>query len=233
MAKKEEPFHAPFKKLKGVKITQKTTQGKKVSPEKPVKPQPPEEPDDREIFASAMRGVIPIGNDRLVPEPADPRDIVDSIRESIRRQDQEVIDTLKSLVRGAAHFDITCTGEYLEGHAIPLDPKTMAKLKAGELTVQGHLDLHGYTRQAAEQVLVSFILSSHALGHRVVLIIHGRGLKSSRGPVLKEQLVRWLTTGSLSHLVLAFCSARPCDGGTGALYVLLKKRPKKSRWNRP
>ena len=41
MAKKEEPFHAPCKKLKGVKITQKTTQGKKVSPEQPVNPQPP------------------------------------------------------------------------------------------------------------------------------------------------------------------------------------------------
>ena len=231
MAKKEEPFHAPFKKLKGVKITP----GKKdTPPPEPARPkQPPAPPDDHEIFASAMHGVTRLGNDRIVPEPVDPREIVDSIRESVRKQEQEVIDTLKALVRGAAHFDITCTGEYLEGHSIPLDPKTMAKLKAGDLTVQGHLDLHGYTRQAAEQVLASFILSSHALGHRVVLIIHGRGLKSSRGPVLKEQLVRWLTTGSLSHLVLAFSSARPCDGGTGALYVLLKKRPKKSKWNRP
>ena len=66
-----------------------------------------------------------------------------------------------------------------------------------------------------------------------MLVIHGRGLKSSQGPVLKELLVRWLTTGSLSHLVLAFASARPCDGGTGALYVLLKRRPKKSQFKRP
>jgi DNA-nicking Smr family endonuclease len=53
------------------------------------------------------------------------------------------------------------------------------------------------------------------------------------GPVLKEGVVKWLTTGTLSHLVLAFCSARPCDGGTGAMYVLLKKRPVKSKWKKP
>ncbi len=230
MTKKDEPFHAPFKKLKGLKLKP----GGKAAPGKPASPKPPpEEPDDRELFASAMRGVTPLGSDCFVPEPADTRRIVDSVRESIQRQDQEVIRTLKALVEGIAHFDITCTGEYLEGHTIPLDPKTMAKLKAGEFTVQGHLDLHGYTKQAAEQALISFISSSHALGHRVVLIIHGRGLKSSQGPVLKEHVIKWLTTGSLSHLILAFSSARPCDGGTGALYVLLKKRPKKSKWNRP
>jgi DNA-nicking Smr family endonuclease len=71
------------------------------------------------------------------------------------------------------------------------------------------------------------------LGYRTLLIIHGRGLKSDLGPVLKESVVKWLTTGTLSHLVLAFCSARPCDGGTGALYVLLKKKAGKARWKRP
>ena len=58
MAKKEEPFHAPFKKLKGVKVAS----GKKASAPEPAKPkQPPAEPDDREIFALAMRGVTPQG----------------------------------------------------------------------------------------------------------------------------------------------------------------------------
>ena len=58
MAKKEEPFHAPFKKLKGVKVAS----GKRASAPEPAKPkQPPAEPDDREIFALAMRGVTPQG----------------------------------------------------------------------------------------------------------------------------------------------------------------------------
>ncbi len=229
MAKKEEPFHGPFKKLKGLKLKGKQ---EVQAPAKPVHAPKPE-PDDKELFFHAMKGVTPMSSDCVIPEPVDPKDLLASIQESLRRQDREVVEALCGLVKGTDRFDITCTGEYLEGHAIPVDPATMKKLKDGELTIESHLDLHGYTKQAAEAALVSFILGAHALGQRVVLVIHGRGLKSSQGPVLKEHLVRWLTTGSLSHLILAFCSARPCDGGTGALYVLLKRQPRKSRWKRP
>lgn len=228
MAKKDEPFHGPFKQLKGVKIKPKTEVRRPKAPQAPKGP-----PDDAELFSQAMKGVVPMANDCVTPEPADPRAVMASIQENVKRQEQEVLDILKGLVRGSSHFDITCTGEYLEGHAIPVDPATMKKLKSGELTIESHLDLHGHTKLSAEQALQNFILNAHALGQRTVLIIHGRGLKSSQGPVLKELLIRWLTTGSLSHLVLAFASARPCDGGTGALYVLLKKRPKKSQFKRP
>lgn len=227
MARKDEPFHAPFKKLKGLRV--KPAKGA-AAPQPAVPGNPPGKPGEPELFADAMRGVTRLKSDAFVPEPADSRHVVDSVRQSVQMQNREVIEALTALVKGRAHFDITCTGEYLEGHTVELDPRTMARLKSGELTVQGHLDLHGYTRQAAEQAITSFLLSSHALGHRVVLVIHGRGLKSSQGPVLKEHLIRWLTTGSLSHLVLAFSSARPCDGGTGALYILLKKMPKRSKW---
>jgi DNA-nicking Smr family endonuclease len=228
MAKKDEPFHGPFKKLKGVKIKPKAEAKPKKAPELPKRP-----PDDTELFTQAMKGVVLMENDCVTPEPADPKAVMASIQENVRKQELEVLDILRDLVRGSSHFDITTTGEYLEGHAIPVDPAVMKKLKAGELTTEGHLDLHGHTKLSAEQALQNFILNAHALGQRTVLIIHGRGLKSSQGPVLKELLVRWLTTGSLSHLVLAFASARPCDGGTGALYVLLKKRPKKSQFKRP
>lgn len=229
MAKKQEPFHGPFKKLKGIKVRQKQEQHTQTKAAQPRKP----EPDDFDLFQRAMNGVTPMSHDCVAPEPVDAKAMVASIQESLRRQDQEVIEAMYGLVKGTDRFDITCTGEYLEGHVIPVDSNTLRKLKAGEFTTQSHLDLHGYTKQAAEAALVSFILNAHAMGHRVVLVIHGRGLKSSQGPVLKEHLVRWLTTGSLSHLILAFCSARPCDGGTGALYILLKKQPKKSKWKRP
>jgi DNA-nicking Smr family endonuclease len=228
MTKKDEPFHGPFKKLKGVKIKPRS----EAPPKKPPAP-PKAPPGDTELFSLAMKGVVLMDNDCVTPEPADRKAVMASIQENVKRKEQEVMDILKELVRGTSHFDITTTGEYLEGHAIPVDPATMKKLKAGELTVEGHLDLHGHTKLSAEAALQNFILNAHALGQRTVLVIHGRGLKSSQGPVLKELLVRWLTTGALSHLVLAFASARPCDGGTGALYVLLKRRPKKSRFKRP
>ena len=226
MSRKDEPFPGPFRKLKGVRIKPKAG---------PLPQKPPEPPkaDDGEVFAQAMKGVVPMSSDRVTPEPLDPGSVVASIRENVRRHERETLEILKGLVRGTSLFDITTTGEYLEGHAVPVDPAVMKKLKAGELTVESHLDLHGHTKLTAEQALQNFILNAHALGQRTVLVIHGRGLKSSQGPVLKDLLVRWLTTGTLSHLVLAFASARPCDGGTGALYVLLKKRPKKSRFKRP
>ncbi len=189
--------------------------------------------DDSTVYTKAMEGVLPLENDCVVPDPADQESIARQVREKALRQDKEVMDTLHALVSGKSRFDITCTGEYLEGNIIALDPKVLKQLKSGELTIQAHLDLHGYVKDSAKSALNNFIQNCHALGYRSLLVIHGRGLKSDIGPVLKEGVVRWLTTGTLSHLVLAFCSARPCDGGTGALYVLLKKRPVKSKWKRP
>lgn len=193
----------------------------------------PASEDDSTIYSKAMEGVLPLENDRIAPEPADQESVARQVREKALRQDREVMDTLHALVSGKSRFDITCTGEYLEGNIIALDPRVIKQLKSGEYTIQAHLDLHGYVQDSAKSALVNFIQNCHALGYRSLLVIHGRGLKSDIGPVLKEGVVKWLTTGTLSHLVLAFCSARPCDGGTGALYVLLKKRPVKSKWNRP
>ena len=231
MAKSDEPFNSPFSKLKGIKIKKK---GKEKKQPLRTPPQQNQGSNDEEVlFAHAMNGVKPMDNDRITPEPVEAETVIQSIHESIRRQDTEVLNTLHALARGKARFDITCTGEYLEGNAIPLDPTTFKKLKAGEFTTQAYLDLHGHTKDEARSALNSFLTNAHAMGNRALLVIHGRGLKSSEGPVLKEFVVKWLTTGSLSHLVLAFCSARPCDGGTGALYVLLRRKPKKSRWKRP
>ncbi len=227
---KEKPFHNPFSKLKGVVIT-KSKEKDKVAREKKTPPKKKPD-DDSSLFTRAMDGVTLLENDLVAPEPADGDLIMQQVQESLKKQDQEVIDTLHALVQGKSRFDITSTGEYLEGHVIALDPRVLKQLKEGKFTVQAHLDLHGYVKEEARNLMSSFIRNSHAIGFRTVLVIHGRGLKSDIGPVLKESVVRWLTTGTLSHLVLAFCSARPCDGGTGALYVLLKKSPERSKWKK-
>ncbi len=233
---KDDPtFNAPFMKLKDLKVAAR----KKPRQETPRQAQPDPRPgpgaptDETSLFTQAMDGVMPLPNDLVVPEPPDQSAVVRQVRDTMKRQDQEVVDTLRALVTGKSRFDITCTGEYLEGHVISLDPRVLRQLKSGEFTIQAHLDLHGLVKEVARTTLNNFVQNSHAMGFRSLLIIHGRGLKSDTGPVLKEGVVRWLTTGTLSHLVLAFCSARPCDGGTGAMYVLLKKRPVKSNWKRP
>jgi DNA-nicking Smr family endonuclease len=63
----------------------------------------------------------------------------------------------------------------------------------------------------------------------MILIIHGRGLSSPADPVLKTKVIQWLSTGPWRKWVMAYASARLCDGGAGATYVLLRNRPATKR----
>jgi DNA-nicking Smr family endonuclease len=90
--------------------------------------------------------------------------------------------------------------------------------------VQGRLDLHGLTRDAARGAVERFLRESRLGGKRCVVVVHGRGLHSEdQLPVLKEALRDWLASHRFGRQVLAFCSAQPGDGGAGALYVLLRR----------
>jgi DNA-nicking Smr family endonuclease len=87
------------------------------------------------------------------------------------------------------------------------------------------LDLHRLSAAAARAEVQAFVVAAYGAGHRCVLIIHGRGHNSrDQVPVLKEHLKGWLAQGRVGRQVLAFTSARPADGGTGAVYVLLRRR---------
>ena len=122
-------------------------------------------------------------------------------------------------------MDITFSDEYIEGCVKGFSRKIMKKLKRGELAVQDYVDLHGLTKQEAEEEVKEFLLRSYRTGLKCVLIVHGRGLNSPDSfPVIKEGLARWLGRGPIRRIVLAFSTARPYDGGTGAIYVLLRKR---------
>ncbi len=96
----------------------------------------------------------------------------------------------------------------------------MRKLRRGQYSVGGELDLHGLTVELARQELAAFLLDALDAGVRCVRVIHGKGRRSGGdGPVLKGKVDRWLRQ---RDEVLAYCSARRVDGGTGALYVLLR-----------
>jgi len=107
-----------------------------------------------------------------------------------------------------------------------IQKKVIRRLKRGDLLPQhnrSELDLHGARAREAEEMLESFIAESMDLGHSCVLVIHGKGFRSadSRG-VIKPLTIDWLRN---AVEVMAFCSAQPRDGGTGAAYVLLKRPP--------
>jgi DNA-nicking Smr family endonuclease len=91
------------------------------------------------------------------------------------------------------------------------------------------VDLHGLLAEDAKEVFEKFLKWAVTTGKTGVLIIHGRGLSSPSEPVLKKKVVEWLTRGPWRKWVAAYCSARICDGGAGATYVLLRLRPVSKR----
>lgn len=100
--------------------------------------------------------------------------------------------------------------------------KQFQKLKHGQILIEDILDLHGLTVEQARRRVDLFINDCRESGLRCVLIVHGKG-KPGKPPILKTMVNHWLK--QISD-VIAFVSAQPGDGGTGALYVLLKNPAK-------
>jgi DNA-nicking Smr family endonuclease len=114
-------------------------------------------------------------------------------------------------------------GETLRGLAPGVDREHLRRLARGRVPVDATLDLHGLDAAAARLQLRDACEAVRREGARCLLVVHGRGLHSSGGPVLKQALVEWLAEPPLGRQVLAFSSATPEDGGTGATYVLLRR----------
>ena len=101
-----------------------------------------------------------------------------------------------------------------------IQQKLQKKLRRGELPIEYELDLHGYTVVEAKTAIYEFFDECKKQNIRYVHIIHGKGYRSDQKiPVLKTHVAYWLPQ---HNDVLAFSSARPADGGTGAIYVILK-----------
>lgn len=190
---------------------------------RPVEPPKPPPVDESRLFADEMMGVAPL-------EP-DPRGRLNAPPPSVKppadrraREDAEAYAALADLVGGGGTFDVADSDEYIEGIAEGVDRRLLRKLRKGDFAVQAHVDLHGLTSDEARGEVERFIDSARSSGNRCVLIIHGRGLHSKEGaPIIKERLKVWLSRGRIGKLVLAFTTARPSDGGAGALYVLLRR----------
>ena len=152
--------------------------------------------------------------DRVFPVAKSPR----PIPKQTRRDEREVIANLLS--DGCGDFE-TETGDELVYYRPGVRKSVLRKLKRGEYTTTAELDLHGHTVDRARTALTQFLAEARRSGHGCVRVIHGKGLGSpGKKPVLKSKVLHWLRQ---RDEVLAVCSARPVDGGTGAAYVLLKK----------
>ena len=181
---------------------------------------------EEELFWREMQDVTRLKKDGQArvsgPPPA--------LARRTQTDEAEALAELYDLVAGRSDFDITDTDEYMEGYVSGLDTRLVRKLRQGDFSCQAALDLHGMTADEAQAEVEQFLMSAVHAGLRCVLLIHGRG-RNSRGqvPVLKDRLRQWLTRTKLAKVILAFSTARPHDGGPGALYVLLRRERDRKR----
>ena len=176
---------------------------------------------DEEVFKKAMEGVTPISRDNYVER-------IFQIRlpeGSKNKDDAEVLAKLRNLVKYGIGFNVSDTPEYIEGTGYNVHPAVARRLHQGDYSIQAYVDLHGLRVDDAKEVFEEFLKWAVNTGKRGVLIVHGRGLSSPSEPILKNKVIEWLTRSPWRKWIVAYSSARRCDGGAGATYVLLRHRP--------
>ncbi|MHB8346716.1 MAG: Smr/MutS family protein [Acidiferrobacterales bacterium] len=171
-------------------------------------------PEDRELFRSAAGSARPLEQDRIVRRGPRRRPVPDQTR----KDERSVIESLLSDDYDPAEIE---TGEELAFVRPGVPQRVWRKLRRGQYVIQAQLDLHGCIVAVARELVAGFLRDARASGKRCVRIIHGKGLSSEgKLPVLKGKVNSWLRQ---KDEVLAFCSAPRQDGGTGAVYVLLRR----------
>ncbi len=215
----KEFSHNPFKGLKLAQPKPSAPAPARPAPAPPPAPRKPTaEEDEAALFLEAVGEVERVRDPRgfVPPPPPKQTQLVDEEAEAFAR--------LAELVSGEGQFELSAGDALIEGVAPGVDRRLLQNLRRGDYPVQETLDLHGMTRAEAKVAVEDFLAQSRRAGRRCVRIVHGRGLNSTdQLPVLKEQLKSWLDGGRFGRAVLAFASARPQDGGAGALYVLLRR----------
>jgi DNA-nicking Smr family endonuclease len=225
----------PFKDLKAL-LEKKTIELKSVSKSKPNEFNKLDEKkvdlrSDRIIFQEAMADVKKISKSNYaVPSQKTNKNL--NYNKNLSYDEHESVVQLKELIKNGTGFVVSLTPEYVEGTANKVSPEVARRLHHGYFSIQAHIDLHGLGVNDAHQAFDRFLNKSILAGKRAVLIIHGRGLSSPHQPILKAKVYKWLTAAPWHKWVIAFSSARLCDGGAGATYVLLRPRPLTKRFRK-
>jgi len=171
---------------------------------------------DEDLFGHAMQDVKALGWSAVPLHHRPPLEI------QPQNDEEEALRVLEEfLERG--DLEIDQTPEYIEGAVQPRGRLYLQDLRSGRFAVQAWLDLHGMNQQEARFAVDEFLLASVRASLSCVRVIHGRGRHSHKQqPILKDAIQRWLCSRRLSRYVVAYTSARLCDGGGGAVYILLR-----------
>lgn len=168
------------------------------------------DPSDIELFRQTVGEVQAVKQsyaDRAIPKPP------------ARARQQEADDKQVLTDMLSDHHEHLETGEELSYHQSGIQKAVLRKLRRGQYRIEAEIDLHGHNSEEARQTLLEFLAYAQDQGYRCIRIIHGKGMSHTKGPVIKPLVNSWLRQ---KPAITAFCSARPQDGGTGAVYALLK-----------
>jgi len=234
-----EGFNSPFRQLGAVmrkRLPAKSLASPATPPSRPVAAPPPSAVlpkgagaaaqvpapiSEAEAFAEATRGVA-----RIAPKPRVRATETPDFGRIAAGRREDLAD-----LAAAVGFDVAFHDHYVRGRADGVSRETLSNLEKGGFAVSAHLDLHGMVLEDAQAAVDDFLREQQRRGRRCVLLVTGKGNNSpGQQGVLREKVPEWLARGPSARRVLAFVSARACDGGVGALYVLMRRTS--SRKNR-
>lgn len=173
--------------------------------------------EDKLLFRQLMTDVKPlVKSDKIVVPTSRP-----TASKPVKRRSSSAAPNFDPIYLSNSYREEVQSNAVLSYSSHNIPSKRLHELKKGLIPWQARLDLHGLKPDAARQALVNFITVQLNLANRCLLIIHGKGSLRGEAPVLKNLVNHWLPQ---FPQVLAFHSALARDGGTGALYLLLKRQ---------
>lgn len=162
-----------------------------------------------ELLARALPGIEPLAREER-------ERVIEPRRRPGRRRPATTVDA------PAPRFEVERYGEFVAALARGADPRWLDRLRDGKVAPDAELDLHGHSAASAAVALEAAVARAAADRRRCLRVVHGRGLRSPGGPVLKEEVIDRLASAPLATRVVAFATAPPDRGGAGALLVLLR-----------
>lgn len=199
-------------------------------------------PEEEELWDKVRRTadpMHPVRRKKRIEEDADwlPKPVRKAVPRSVETP-AEVTAGLKPFVIGSkakmgrkrTHDLAPAIEDDIAGAPLNMHKKTHTQMKRGRLDPEARIDLHGLTLAQAHPTLVAFIMRSYTAGHRLVLVITGKGkVKDTSGPIperhgaLRHQVPHWLQMPPLSPIVLQVRNAHLKHGGGGAYYIYLRR----------
>ena len=183
--------------------------------------------EDRALWDKVAKSTTPMNRQRSSAPPKDTAPPPDS---STRADATWLPEPFR--IGARAHGELADHGPASPKPApLRMDRRTFQRMKRGKSKPDARIDLHGMTVAVAHPALLSFVLKSHAAGHRLLLVITGKGRGGDNGDpvpvrrgILRQQVPQWLTTPPLASVVLQIEPAHDRHGGSGAFYVYLRRR---------